>query len=219
MLASHPGDPPDLEETAPVTEAPMTKPRSPAAQRLHAVAKDLFYRQGIRATGVEELCRMAGTTKISLYRAYPSKDELIAAILRDECEEETCLVSRAQHAALPPREKPAACLAEAVEALRMPGFRGCPVGLAIAEFPDPNHPARKVADAHKLKIREGLRQLCAEAGASDPATLGDAMLLLIEGAFSAAPYLGTEEAAHALERSGQLLLAAALPSPEAVPSA
>ncbi|MFC7555179.1 TetR/AcrR family transcriptional regulator [Pseudoroseomonas wenyumeiae] len=82
------------------------------------MAKDLFYRQGIRATGVEELCRMAGTTKISLYRAYPSKDELIAAILREECEDQTCLIGRASDPAVPPRERPAACIAAAVEALR-----------------------------------------------------------------------------------------------------
>lgn len=194
-----------------MTDAVTTKPRSPAAQRLRTVAKDLFYRQGIRATGVEELCRVAGTTKISLYRAYPSKDELIAAILRDECEDEACLISRASKAAVPPRERPAACIAAAVEALRTPGFRGCPVGLAIAEFPDPEHPARKVADAHKLKTRDDLRQLCADAGALDPAMLSDALLLLVEGAFSAAPYLGNEEAAEALERSGAALLAQALP--------
>lgn len=195
-----------------MTDAMTTKPRSPAAQRLRTVAKDLFYRQGIRATGVEELCRMAGTTKISLYRAYPSKDELIAAILREECEDKTCLISRASDPAVPPRERPAACIAAAVEALRTPGFRGCSVGLAIAEFPDPEHPARKVADAHKLKTREDLRRLCADAGAADPARLGDALLLLVEGAFSAAPYLGNEEAAEALERSGAALLAQALPA-------
>jgi AcrR family transcriptional regulator len=200
------------EQESDVTDAPTTKPRSPATQRLRAAARDLFYRQGIRATGVEELCRVAGTTKISLYRAYPSKDELIASILRDECEEEAGLISRATDPALPLRSRPAACLAAAAEALRMPGFRGCPVGLAIAEFPDPGHPARKVADVHKLKIRDDLRQLCAEADAPDPEALGDAMLLLIEGAFSAAPYLGNEQAADVLERSGQMLLTALLPT-------
>jgi AcrR family transcriptional regulator len=194
-----------------VAEALITKPRSPAAKRLRAVARDLFYRQGIRATGVEELCRIAGTTKISLYRAYPSKDALIACILSDECEEEADLITRASCPAVPPRERPAACLAVAAEALREPGFRGCPVGLAIAEFPDPEHPARKVADTHKLKMRADLRRLSAEAGALDPAVLGDALLILIEGAFTAAPYLGNEEAARVLERSGRALLAILLP--------
>jgi AcrR family transcriptional regulator len=195
----------------PLTDATTTPPRRSAAQRLREVAKDLFYRQGIRATGVEELCRVAGTTKISLYRAFPSKDELIASILRDECQGEACWYERAAGPSLPPRERPAAYLASAVAELRMPGFRGCSLGLAIAEFPDPQHPARKVADAHKLKMREFLRQLCAEAGATRPEVLGDALLLLVEGAFSSAAYLGAEEAAHGLERAGGALLETAFP--------
>jgi AcrR family transcriptional regulator len=194
---------------------PVTKPRSPAAQRLHAVAKDMFYRQGIRATGVEELCRLAGTTKISLYRAFPSKDELIASVVREDCEDSSCQLTKGFSPETPPRERPAACLMNAAATLRVPGFRGCAVGLAIAEFPDPEHPARKVADAHKLKQREQMRQLCAEAGAADPATLGDSLLMLVEGAFASAPYLGNEEAAHSLEQVGLTLLAAALPPLEA----
>lgn len=193
------------------TDLKRAKPRGPAAQRLHSVAKDLFYRQGIRATGVEELCRLAGTTKISLYRAFSSKDELIASVVRDECEDNSCRLDSAFDDSVPPRERPVACLLAAVEALRTPGFRGCAIGLAIAEFPDPEHPARKVADAHKLKMREQLRQICAEAGAADPKTLGDSLMMLVEGAFASAAYLGHEEAAYSLERTGLALLGLALP--------
>ncbi|WP_235924462.1 TetR/AcrR family transcriptional regulator [Roseomonas harenae] len=198
-----------------MTEAPMTQPRRSAAQRLREVAKDLFYRQGIRATGVEELCRVAGTTKISLYRAFPSKDELIATILRDDCEQEDCWYERALSDEVPPRERPGAYLAAAAGELRVPGFRGCPLGLAIAEFPDPEHPVRKVADEHKRKMRDRLRQVCADAGAPDPATLSDTLMMLVEGAYAAAPYLGNDEAANSLERSGQLLIGAALSPPSA----
>ena len=53
-----------------------------AAERIQEAARELFERQGIRATGVEEVCRVAGATKMSLYRAYPSKDALIFAIVR-----------------------------------------------------------------------------------------------------------------------------------------
>lgn len=187
-------------------------PRRTAAQRLREVARDLFYKQGIRATGVEELCRVAGTTKISLYRAFPSKDELVAAILRDDCSQEAGWYEAATGRSLPARERPAAFLAAAVAELRQPGFRGCSLGLAIAELPDPAHPARKVADAHKRKVRDGLRAMCAEAGATDPDRLGDALMMLTEGAFSSAAYLGAEEAAASLEGSGAALLASAIPA-------
>lgn len=198
-----------------MSDAPTIPPRRPAAQRLREVARDLFYRQGIRATGVEELCRLAGTTKISLYRSFPSKDELIADILRQECEEGTCWFEAANHPSVPARERPAAFLRAAVEELRQPGFRGCALGLAIAEFPDPAHPARKVADAYKLTTRDTLRRLCAEAGARDPAALGDAMLMLVEGAFSVAASLGAEQAAAGLEAGGRMLLGNAYPDADA----
>jgi AcrR family transcriptional regulator len=176
------------------------------------VARDLFYKQGIRATGVEELCRVAGTTKISLYRAFPSKDELVAAILRDDCAQDSGWYEKATGTELPPPERPAAFLAAAVAELRTPGFRGCSLGLAIAELPDPEHPARQVADAHKRKMRDDLRRIFAEAGTVDPDMLGDAVMMLVEGAFSSAAYLGAEQAAASLERAGKALLAQALPS-------
>jgi len=195
-----------------VSEVSATPPRRTAAQRLREVARDLFYRQGIRATGVEELCRVAGTTKISLYRAFPSKDELVACILRDDCDQEAAWYRDALGTATPPRERPGAYLAAAVAELRQPGFRGCSLGLAIAEFPDPEHPARKVADNFKRGLREALRRVCAEAGAAEPEMLGDTLMMLTEGAFSSAASLGAGEAADALERAGRQLLASALPA-------
>ncbi|MCQ4161224.1 TetR/AcrR family transcriptional regulator [Roseomonas sp. GC11] len=200
-----------------MTESAMPKacgvrdPR-PAARRVLEAAKELFYRQGIRATGVEEVCRVAGTTKMSLYRAFPSKDALVEAILREDCAAEEDWYGPVLRAEMPVRERPLAFLHAAAAALRSPGFRGCPMGLAIVEFPDPEHPARKVADARKQEVRAMLRDLCAAAGAADAAGLGDGMLVLMEGAFAAVPYLGGEAAACALERAGAALLAAGLPA-------
>src|SRR5215469_16238001 len=55
----------------------------PARERIFDVAKDLFYRQGIRAVGVETIVAAAGATKMSLYRSFPSKDDLVVAYLQD----------------------------------------------------------------------------------------------------------------------------------------
>ncbi|MCI0754114.1 TetR/AcrR family transcriptional regulator [Teichococcus vastitatis] len=196
-----------------MSETPKAGKRDPrsAAERLKDVAKELFYKQGIRATGVEELCRVAGTTKISLYRAYPSKDELIASVLRDDCSADACWFDKTRDEAIPPRERPRAYLLAAAEAMRVNGYRGCPVGMAIVEFPDPEHPARRVADAYKLKVRQAIHGICAEAGAAEPEVLGDALLMMIEGAYASAPYLGHLTAADSLQRTGLKLLDAALP--------
>lgn len=196
--------PPAAAATLPAARDPR-----PAAQRVRDAAKELFYRQGIRATGVEEICRVAGTTKMSMYRAFPSKDALVEAILLEDCEAEAAWYGAAFGAGVPPRDRPMAYLAAAAAELRAPGFRGCPMGLAIVEFPDPEHPARKVADLRKQQNRALLRRLCAEAGA--PESLGDGLLLLVEGAFAAVPYLGGEATAAALEDAGRTLLAAAVP--------
>ena len=194
-----------------VRNVPSRDPRS-AAQRVRDAAKELFYRQGIRATGVEEVCRVAGTTKMSLYRAFPSKDALVEAILREDCDAYECSYSEAVNAAVPPHDRPLAFIRAAAEVLRTPGFRGCPMGLAIAEFPDPEHPARKVADVQKLAVRDRLRRLCTEAGAASPDALGDGLLLLMEGAFAAAPYLGNQAAAATLLAAAEKLLATGLPA-------
>ncbi|WP_426958957.1 TetR/AcrR family transcriptional regulator [Muricoccus radiodurans] len=194
------------------TEAGGAQDRRTAAERVREAAKNLFYRQGIHATGVEEVCRAAGATKMSLYRAYPSKDALVEAILRDsQCamdEDFACSVDPG----VPPRDRPMAFIRAAVAMLRTPGFRGCPVGLAVVEFPDPSHPVRQLADAAKQATRDKLRGLCAEAGAAAPEALGDALHLLIEGAYTVAPSLGNEAAAQSLERSAAALLDGALPA-------
>ncbi len=67
------------------TERAAPAPGRPkrAAERIRETAGELFYRQGIRAVGVDEIVTRAGVTKPSLYRSFPSKDELAAAYLRD----------------------------------------------------------------------------------------------------------------------------------------
>src|SRR5690349_8008119 len=66
---------------SPATEPPAAEPLR-AADRILQSARDLFYREGIRAVGVDEIVARAGVTKPSLYRSFPSKDELAATYLR-----------------------------------------------------------------------------------------------------------------------------------------
>ncbi len=62
-------------------------PRRPARDRIFETARDMFYRKGIRAVGVETIAAEAGATKMSLYRNFPSKDELVAEVLREQSRE------------------------------------------------------------------------------------------------------------------------------------
>jgi AcrR family transcriptional regulator len=184
--------------------------RAPA-DRIQTAAKDLFYRHGIRATGIEEVCRVAEATKMSLYRSYSSKDALVAAVLcEDTAAYDTWFAAVTAQAA-----EPAATLRALIAAfgtkLQHPEFRGCPLLLAQAEFPDPDHPTHQLVATHKTRMREGLTRLAAEAGAAEPALLADTLALLVDGAWAAMPYLGTSRAADVLRHGAELILSDALP--------
>jgi AcrR family transcriptional regulator len=181
-----------------------------AAERIQDAARALFERQGIRATGVEEVCRVAGATKMSLYRAYPSKDALVAAILAEDAAEHDAWVEQSVAAASCPVERLQALIATMAEAVAEPGVCGCPMLLAQAEFRDPEHPTYKVVADFKRSCRERIRELAADAGARDPGQLADDLTVAIEGGIAARSYLGEQRAADALRRSGALLVAAAL---------
>jgi AcrR family transcriptional regulator len=155
-----------------------------AADRIRASASELFYREGIRAVGVDEVVDRAGVTKPSLYRSFASKDELAAAYLRDydqhfwENFEKPGGKSYADA-----REHVLAYIAELSSRAVCKGYRGCGLSNAAVEYPAPDNPARQVAEAHKKALRKRLHELAAAMGARSDSVLGDALLLLIEGIY------------------------------------
>ena len=108
----------------------------------------------------------------------------------------------------------AAKLRAAVEAfaakLEEPEFRGCPLLLAQAEFPDPEHPTHRLVAMHKRRMREALTALAEEAGAERPTLLGDTLAVLIDGAWSTLPYMGAARAAEVLRHAAKAVLRDAL---------
>ena len=177
-----------------------------AAHRIRDAAKDLFHRQGIRATGVEEVCRAADATKMSLYRAYPSKDALVAAILCDDAAAYDAWYAGATASATTPAETLRALVDAVAAKLLNPEYRGCPLLLAQAEFRDPEHPTHRLVAGHKVRMRAQIAGLAAAAGASDPEMLGNMLLMLMDGAWSVMPYMGGQTAAVALHEAAEALL-------------
>lgn len=182
-----------------------------AAERIQSAAKDLFYRHGIRATGIEEVCRVADATKMSLYRAYPSKDALVAAILDEDAACYDAWFEAATAAAAMPADKLRALVEAVAVKLAGPEYRGCPLLLAQAEFPDPEHPTHQLVAAHKRGMRAGLAALARQAGAAQPELLGDALAMLADGAWASMPYLGGARAAEVFRRSAEVIFRDALP--------
>lgn len=177
-----------------------------AADRIFDSARELFYREGTRAVGVDEIVSRAGATKPTLYRSFESKDQLIAAYLRDQGNHFWSYFDAAAEAHPgDPRAQILAYLEGLAGRADVAGYRGCGLTNAVVEYPDPTHPGRQVAVAHKMELRERLRGMAREIGARQPDALADALLLLIEGVFVSSQLFGPGGPATAVTAAAEAL--------------
>jgi AcrR family transcriptional regulator len=181
----------------------------PPRERILAVACDLFYRHGIKAVGVESVAEAAGTNKMTLYRHFASKDELVAEYLRRLAEKANASWDK-RAAELPgnPRAQLRAWLKDVAEHLGSGEERGCPLSNAAVELPEKDHPARRVIEAFKGAQRERITKLCAAAGLAEPELLADELFLLLEGARVTVQSMGREGLGDRLLRMGEAMIAA-----------
>lgn len=192
--------------------APLPAGKERACHRIFSAACDLFYRKGIRAVGVEAIAEKAHATKMSLYRTYLSKDDLVAQYLRRESERvwQDWDALLAQHAG-DPRKQLSVVFSELSSRINDPNSRGCAMANAAVELTDPDHPGRKIIEEHKTEVRSRLRRLCTAVGARDPAALADGLFLLMEGAFSSTQTLGHSGPGNSLARAADALIESQLP--------
>jgi AcrR family transcriptional regulator len=198
---------PNFVNTAPADH------RVPPRERIVAAACELFYRQGIRAVGVEAIAEAAGTNKMTLYRHFSSKDELVAECLRRVAVKADALWDRIE-AAHPadPRAQLTAWVAAMGGFLADTGERGCAMCNAAVELPDRAHPARAVIESFKAAQHDRLAQLCAAAGAPQPELLADELFLLAEGARVSRQSVGPEGPAARFVRMAEAAVARHLPA-------
>jgi AcrR family transcriptional regulator len=163
-------------------KARVAAPKSRVRDRIFKTACGLFYRHGIRGVGVDMIASEAGTNKMSFYRAFHSKDELVAEYLRDQEREGWAWWDSiiAPHAG-DPRAQVEALFDSHVARTCQKSSRGCAMANAAAEISDPDHPARVVVEQFKRELRRRFRQLAVDVGAHEAEALGDALMLLFEG--------------------------------------
>ncbi|MCX5494225.1 TetR/AcrR family transcriptional regulator [Kaistia dalseonensis] len=192
-------------------DAGAVAPSPRAADRIKATARDLFYRLGIRAVGVDEIVARAGVTKPTLYRSFGSKDELAAAYMRDY-EAEFWVRFDAAVALHPgdPRAQIRAFLEPLALRATLNGYRGCGMTNAAVEYPEPETPARRVAEGNKRELRRRLVEMARTMGAAEPEVLGDGLLLLIEGAYVSGQLFGEGGPARSVAIVADRLIAASL---------
>jgi len=172
-------------------------------------ASKLFYKQGVRAVGVDLVVEKAGVAKTSLYRHFGTKDDLVAAFLEREDQAFWSQWDRVseQHADDAKAELDAhlGWIGERVGHLN---YRGCPQINVAAEFPEADHPARKVAKAHKREMRRRLRLIAERLNAASPDELGGQLSVLINGAFVSTQIFEPGEATPLLRRAADALVSA-----------
>lgn len=191
-----------------MTRSSDSAPKNPirAADRIFDTARELFYREGTRAVGVDEIVSRAGATKPTLYRRFESKDQLIAAYLRDQGDHFwSYFEAAAQAHPDDPRAQILAYLDGLAARADAPGYRGCGLTNAAVEYPDPQHPGRQVAVEHKQELRQRLRAMARELDAREPDRLADALLLLIEGVFVSSQLFGPGGPATAVRAAAEAL--------------
>ena len=181
----------------------------PPRERILAVAGDLFYRHGIRAVGVEAIADAAGTNKMTLYRHFASKDELVAEYLRQSAKQTDAAWDRyAQAHPGDPLAQLRAWLTEMAGHVASADLRGCPLANAAVELPEKDHPARRVIEEFNVAQRARLVQLARSAGLGDPDMLADELYLLLEGARVTAQSVGADGLGARLMRMGEAMIAA-----------
>ncbi len=178
-------------------------------ERILSAACELFYRHGIRAVGVDAVAEAAETNKMTLYRHFSSKDELVAEYLQRLAEKAKASWDRLE-ADYPgePSAQLRAWLKNMAAHVASGDERGCALANAAVELPDKGHPARRVIEAFKTAQRERLVQLCAAASLAEPEMLADELFLLLEGARVTAQCMGRKGLDNRLVRMCEAMIQA-----------
>jgi AcrR family transcriptional regulator len=180
-----------------------------ARERILDTAYDLFSRHGIRAVGVDRIIETSGVAKMSLYRHFRSKDELVLAFLQ---ERERRWTMAWLHAEVTARADDGAGRMLAIfdvfdEWFGEPAFEGCSFINVLLEFGEPGHPIHVASAGHLSTIRSLVQEFAEDAGVDDPDDVARQWHILMKGSIVAAGE-GDREAAKRARRLGELLLAA-----------
>jgi len=176
----------------PMTTSPA---KSAVADHILRVAGALFFREGIRAVGIDRIIGEADIAKATLYRHFSSKEDLVLAYLQDRHERvmEGLAASAAEHSGA--RERLAAIFDRLAEKAEDKAFRGCAFALAVAEHGD-SEKIVALARLHKQAMAEALLALARDAGVAEPQAIGRHLVLLYDGALARRAVLGTPQPMH-----------------------
>ena len=181
---------------------------SAARERILETAEHLFYREGYRAVGVDTIVAESGVAKMTLYRHFPSKEALIAAYLERANEQLLAWMEGLIASHRDPRVALEAVFDGVAKLASSPECLGCTFIAAAGEFPERDHLGHEAAVAHKRAVVGRLRELAERAGARDANALAEDLLLVMDGAWSAARVFGPGSHGRRASRAAKHLIAA-----------
>jgi AcrR family transcriptional regulator len=176
-------------------------------ERIVVCAQDLFHRHGIRGVGVDAIAAAAGTNKMTLYRHFGSKEDLILEYLNHKGKKSDAIWAEIE--ASSPGDPIAQLCGFIEQAAKFiaEDERGCDLANAAVELTEEGHPGLRVIEEFKIRQRDRLARLCAAAGASQPDLLADTLILLIEGARVSRRSVGAEGPSANLVRTSKAVIA------------
>lgn len=155
-------------------------------ERILSTATDLFQTRGINSTGVDTIVAEAGTTKMTLYKYFRTKEELILEVLRKS---QSDFQSWLDHKFSASNQKPSENLQQLFDFIEewvsSPSFLGMGFIKASAEFPDEQNPIHQLSSQQSRDFRLYIAKLAAEANIQDAEGLALQLSLLFEGAVQA----------------------------------
>lgn len=185
------------------------EPQAKTNTRILNAAARLFYRSGIRAVSVDEIAAAASVTKVTVYKHYQAKDELLAACLHALDERFfSWFVDEVEASTVDPYGRLLAVFDVLGRWFRRRDFRGCAFINTTVELADPRHPAQEAVMAHKTRCRRYFRALAEAAGLDDPDAISDQWMLLTEGATITALVEGDQAAARKARAGADAILRA-----------
>jgi AcrR family transcriptional regulator len=155
---------------------------SEARSRLLATATRIFYAEGIHAVGIDRIVAEAKVTRATLYRHFPSKEELVVAYLQGVAQMDREGADKALASGLPAADVLRAIARSIADGIQSAHFRGCAFLNAVAEYPDPEHPVHEAVVAHREWFLRTVTDLLAQVGETPPELAGRHFVMLRDGA-------------------------------------
>ncbi|AUI61233.1 TetR/AcrR family transcriptional regulator [Amycolatopsis sp. BJA-103] len=194
--------------------AATTTRRSAARDRLLETASKIFYTQGIHSVPVDDVIVAAEVSRATFYRHFPGKEDLVRAYLEAEHDRIRGLVAAATEQKPEPSKMLEILVLGIGEEICAPGFRGCPFINAAAEYPDPEHPVRRVVREHRTWFRDSIAEIVGATGHPDPAAAARELTFLRDGAMVGGYLEDADEVRESLAHAARAVLSAGVPQLE-----